>query len=122
MILVNELLKYDEFSQETDVVLSDGEFTLVCFAHPCNLVKGQVFNDDVYVLNAEGIYKSATERSIINKLESHYSYHLSGKVIDIAKQIVQVGEFKICLGGEGIPKDIKEGDFIEFDAYRLDLY
>ena len=44
-----------------------------------------------------------------------------GKIFDKTRNIAQVGEFLINIGG-GIPNDLENGEFVEFHVRRIDIY
>ena len=67
----------------------------------------------------DGIMRSDDENYLIDKKIDYYSYHLQGKVLDVDKRIVSVGNIILKLD-KPIPKDIKNYEFIEFDVLRLD--
>lgn len=51
-------------------------------------------------------------------MKEYYSYHLQGEVIEMTPKI-RIGNIIICLDNT-LPKDIKEGEYIEFLVERLD--
>ena len=89
---------------EASVVVTDGKFELICYAYP--------FNENVMIA-----YEPKYE---VIKLADFYSYKLQGKIIDIEKQIVTVGDIPMEIDGY-IPKDIVNGDYVEFECVHIDL-
>ena len=52
--------------------------------------------------------------------DGFYAYKLIGKLFDLKKRLVSVGEIIISLENN-IPKDIDVNEFIEFEVMRIDL-
>ncbi|WP_239256416.1 hypothetical protein [Listeria ilorinensis] len=119
MIIVKEIKWTDREAMEADVVLSDGSYKLMCFAYPCNLSEKDSFGKIILGFGIVHIYKVDQEVFEIEKSEGFYNYRLVGKLLD--NEILQIGEFKIDLSGENIPRDIQLGSFIEINVSRLDI-
>ena len=76
---------------------------------------------EVETFMCDDIMKVDIEEYMIFKKTDYYSYHLQGKVLDVDKHIVSVGNIIIKLD-KPIPKDIRNYEFIEFDVLRLDCH
>ena len=105
---------------EAIVVISDGEFDIIAFAHPFN---GKI-NDNLSVpllcLNSENIVKVNGEKYRVITSNNEFEQYFQGKVIDKDNSIVNIGNIKIELDSN-LPQDIKNGDFITFKCNRLDI-
>jgi hypothetical protein len=121
MVKIKEIIHCGgESCEEADVVITDGQFDLLCFCYPCKYEKGQIFNEYIRTLDADNIIRAENQNFEVNKLSDHFSYQLSGKLIDKTKGIIAIGKINIEVGGY-IPPDINEGEFISFSTYRLDV-
>lgn len=107
--------------EEADVEVTDGNFSVICFCHPCELQGGQELTMPIHTLDATHIMRISQETYSVDKLHEPFSYHLIGQLIDRANGIVAIGGLLID-AGINIPKDILQGEFIEFRCDRLDIY
>jgi len=57
----------------------------------------------------------------IQERNESFEYFIIAKIIDKTRNIAQVGEFLINIGG-GIPNDLENGEFVEFRVRRIDIY
>ena len=110
---------YDKYSNEADIVVSDGKYDLLCYCYPaqCNKIGTKVnyiiANCTTNIVRVdENIYS-------IQKFGSFYQYHLQGMVFNVDVPMVKIGSIELSLDTH-LPGDIKEGEFIEFDVIRLD--
>lgn len=111
----------DEFSREADIVVSDGKYNLLgycTFAGTC-FVNQLVKEIDAFM--ALNIMRAKKKCYIVQKTDGYYSYHLCGRVLDIGIPMVEIGDLKILLD-TCLPKDIKIGEYIDFDVNRLNCW
>jgi hypothetical protein len=111
----------DEENREAEVMVTDGVFDVLCFSHPFNKTLNDVLTEPLYCLDANQIVISNEQVAFANKGSISYGYSICGKLIDKKKQLILLGKIMMCLDSSDIPKDICEGDFIEFSVLRLDL-
>ncbi|HBM3499323.1 TPA: hypothetical protein LWG67_002737, partial [Listeria innocua] len=57
MIKVKSIYWLDEAAKEADVVLTDGEYNVVCFSHPCELALNGLYNELIYCFDPFDIFK-----------------------------------------------------------------
>ncbi len=117
--------KWDEFSGEMDILVTDGKFNILCYYWPIHsgeLKIGQKI-ESVGTYMAENIMTAElNEGEMAEKTdESHYSYFLIGKVINCEERLISIGELTIKLDGY-LPGDIKVGDIVKLTAARMDAY
>ena len=121
-MFVKRIYSFDEDSGEADLIVSDGAYEMICF---CSLFQSELEImpqiKEIETFMCDGIMRIDSENYLIDKKTDYYSYHLQGKVLDVDKNIVSVGNIIIKLD-KPIPKDIKNYEFIEFDVLRLDCY
>ena len=109
----------DKEINECEVILNDGQFEIMCFAQPYNE------NND-FSINAFLVQNIMTaldnNYSVVKSKNGHFAYSIQGKLLSKNRGEVKVGEFYIKLENpQEIPKDINEGEFVQFNCQRLDL-
>lgn len=121
-MFVKKIYSFYEDSGEADLIVSDGTYDIICF---CSLFQNELQIipkiKEIETFMCDGIMRVDAENYLIDKKTDYYSYHLQGKVLDVDRHIVSVGNIIIKLD-KPIPKDIKNYEFIEFDVLRLDCY
>ena len=118
---IKELLNYDEEAHEADIVISDGQFDLLCYAHPFISGEYKELKAPLSAFMSENIMRTSENEYRIERLQdNYYAHRFHGKIIDLQKRLVTIGNIVIKLENT-IPKDINEGEFIEFSAMRIDL-
>ncbi len=119
-MIIKEIIEYDEAAQEADILVTDGQHEILCYAHP-------FINQDInkFMLEAfmtENVIKVEDKKDVsINKIDKgYYAYKICGRIIDIDKRLVSIGNIVIKIE-DIIPKDIINNDFIEFSVLRVDF-
>ena len=116
---VKEVIDYDPSAQEADIIISDGQFDIMTYAQPF-YDKYKTF--ELYAFSPENILRAIEPISAVTKIDDgYYAYRLQGKLIEVEKCIVAVGDIKIELGNNVIPKDIQVNEYIEFTVLRVDF-
>ncbi len=120
-MFIKKIYNFDEDSGEADLIISDGTYDIICF---CSLFQNELQImpkiKEIETFMCDRIIRIDDENYLIDK-KAYYSYHLQGKVLDIDKRIVSVGDIIIKLDKQ-IPKDIKNYEYIEFNVIRLDCH
>ena len=119
---IKKIFKSYEDYPEADVLVSDGEFELLCYALFYDNKEGDT-NFTLSPLMGESDIMTCDREYKIQKLDDgYYAYKLQGKLIALEKDngIVQIGSLIIHDVG-WIPRDIKVGEFVEFEVMRIDL-
>ena len=110
---------------EADIVVTDGEYELMCYYYDINgEVKEGMPVKEVSTLFAVDIMRLDEKKYLVQKNHGkgeHYSYYLHGKVLDKTVPLIGIGELVIELDAP-LPKDIEQGEFVEFKVGRLDCY
>ncbi|EHF3618558.1 hypothetical protein HB837_04445 [Listeria innocua] len=121
MIKVKSIYWLDEAAKEADVVLTDGEYNVVCFSHPCELALNGLYNELIFCFDPFDIFKlNQKEFSMEVPNDNPDLYILKGELIDATDSIIQIGEFKIDISEGDIAQDIHKGDFVELKVHRID--
>lgn len=117
-MFVKEIKDYDKFSNEADIIISDGQYDLLCYCYPTEIPQKGERVKAVTSFLATDMMRVKDKIFSIKKMKEYYSYHLQGEVIEMTPKI-RIGNIIICLDNT-LPKDIKEGEYIEFLVERLD--
>ena len=116
-MFIKKIIDYDRSAGEADVLISDGRYEILCYAHPFEN-KNKRFS--LVSFMAKGVKRiEAREFKAEKSTNGYYSYNMQGEITDIEERIVKVGDIFIELE-DVIPKDIKTHDFIEFSVARID--
>ncbi|AKQ72683.1 MULTISPECIES: hypothetical protein [Bacillus] len=105
---------------EAEVVVTDGESEIICFAHPLNYKIDSNLEGPIYCFDVAELVKVDKKSFIIEKLDGHFEYRFTGQLIDKQLETVKVGQFLLELDTDW-PGDIKDGDFVSFISKRLDI-
>lgn len=115
---IKEILDYDINAKEADILISDGQNEILCYAYPFENRNHNNFMLEAFM--AKDAIKVEKKRSFIIKSSAgYYAYKLCGRVIDLEQRLISIGEIIIQLE-DIIPKDIINNDFIEFSVMRID--
>ena len=116
---ITNILYFDRHDSEAEVSVSDGLYTVNCYAYPVNSVSVNQCVNGIYGFECTNIEKTDKEIYMIKKLSQYYAYMITAQVIAKDKGTVQVG--KLCINLDApIPNDILIGDYITFSVLRLD--
>ncbi|MDE5856411.1 MAG: hypothetical protein K2H06_05135 [Anaeroplasmataceae bacterium] len=103
---------------EAEIVVKNNDYELLCYC-PSNVNDLKEIN--LHTMLSKNIVKSEVDTGEIVKLDAYFAYKLCCKVIDFKEQLVALGEIKIYLDSS-LPGDVKNGDFVEFEVMRLDIF
>nr|WP_223251658.1 hypothetical protein [Bacillus sp. LLTC93] len=123
-MIVLKIKKINWISQEAseaEVIVTDGELEIMCFAQPLNYLEESELLEPIYCLNVSDLVKVEMTEYRIEKLDDNFSYRFIGQLIDKHDEKVKIGELLLELDNN-LPGDIAEGDFISFSCQRLDIY
>lgn len=109
-------------SQEAEVKINDGKHKITLYSQPCEYSVNQEIDENIHPLEVKNFRKSLElEVKVIKLSNAYYSYRIVGLVHDIDHAIISVGSLKFELNIP-IPSWAEEGDLIEFDSIRFDLW
>jgi hypothetical protein len=108
--------------QEAEVLVSDNFFELLCFSQPLKKHIDEEFKEPIYCFGVSDVMLSTERTSYVKKKDDAYGYFLRGEVLNRNDQIVRLGYIELCLDDCYIPNDIKNGEYIEFNVSRLNIY
>ena len=114
----NKIVYFDKNAQEAHIIVSDGQFDILCYAQP---YRDEAEEFDLLGFMTENIMRADTNEYQVEKIdEGYFAYRLQGQLLDKSKRIVAIGEIEIILE-DRIPKDIQDDEFIVFHVKRVDL-
>lgn len=116
-MFIKEIIDYDRNTGEADVLITDAQYEILCYAYPFEN-KNKQFTLNTFMAKAVK-HIDAREYKVKKSTDGYYSYFIQGEVVDIKSRLVKVGDIFIALE-DVIPKDIKTQDFIEFSTLRID--
>ena len=135
---IKKVLEYDY--NYAEYIVSDGgsdndkELKCVCMSVPLSdgreptigleITRICAFSVDELVIN-KIIKETEKQDSISKHLYNPLGYKLKGRVLDSNQSIVGIFNYKIDLEydyPDGLGKDFKDGDYVEFSVDRLDCF
>lgn len=122
MVSVKEINWISKEALEAEVIVTDGQFELLCFSHPLEKEKGEQLTEPLSALDPDKVVRLETPRLHIKKLDNTFDYLIEGKLIDKESGHVRLGEIIIAVGSHAIPGDLEDGDYISFICDRLDTH
>lgn len=116
-MFIKKINDYDIEAREADIIISDGEYEILCYAQPF-INKNAKFT--LCAFEADNIIRSSEYNSFVKKTDDgFYSYRLQGKVVNRKKRLVAIGKIVIEIN-DNIPGDIEENEIIAFSTTRID--
>lgn len=120
MLLIKDIIWINEEIGEADVIVTDGQYDIRCFAHPFFQQIGEEVEETLSVFEHFGITQSKTREYVVEHL-GNGEYFFIARLIDEVEGIIQIGEITIH-DIDKIPENIKKGDYIQFFTLRVDLW
>lgn len=117
---IKNILYFSKEDQEAEVIISDGDYDLICYACPIDTLERSAGIRELFAFSCMDIVRADERRCSVKKLPQHYAYAMTAKVHSKQKGIVCLGKLRIRLDGD-IPNDISDGEYISFRVQRLDL-
>lgn len=121
-MFIQEIIWLERSCLEAELIVSDGAYRLLCFSCPCEHAVGDELHKPLECLDVHDICVAEENVYDVEKGKNPYSYSLCGKICDINKGIIRVGEIKLHVAQNRIPKDIQSGQFVCFSTSRVDIY
>jgi len=111
-------------AQEAELIVSDGTYECLAFSQPFNMQLNENLMEPLHAMDVDNLMKviNQGERESIERVsESYFSHHCVAKILSREQSLVSVGEIIIQLENL-IPGWAKEGDLVEFNCSRLDIW
>lgn len=120
MIKISNIHWLSESAKEAEVTITDNEFTIKAFCHPCDYNIEQQLEEALHGFMTEDFRKSNDNRYEVLSLEG-FQYFIRGVVLEQMENLIKVGDIKIKLDID-IPSWAEDGDYVEFYCARIDLW
>ncbi len=111
-------------AQEAELTVSDGTHECLAFSQPCKVQLNENLIEPLHAMDVENLMKVIDQNqseNIERVNDSYFSHYCIAKVIKIDESIVSIGGIIIELEC-AIPGWAKEGDLVEFNCSRLDIW
>ena len=105
--------------KEADILVTDGEYQLLCYAQPFSWKECQTEVAALYAFGCGNIVKSENCAVNIAKQTDFYAYELSAEVVSKAEGTVKLGQLILHLDA-ALPGDVQNGDYVTFRLQRID--
>ena len=121
-MIISNINWMSKSAKEAEILVSDGAHEIILFCYPCYYSENQNIEEYIHPLDVENFQKTIDNQVSIFKLaNSYYGYKVVGIVESFDNSIIAVGELKFELSTP-IPSWVAEGDLIEFESMRFDLW
>lgn len=119
-MIVKSLNWISETAREAQLVISDGKNECLAFSHPCNFKEGEVFSGILSSFITKNLMIAPYRQTSIKMMsEDNFEHQCIAEVVNSQENLVRIGDIFISLD-QPLPKDIKDGDIVEFLCMRLD--
>ena len=116
-MFIRKIIDYDKDVGEADILVTDGQYEIICYVQ---LFENKNKHFSLFSFLTKDVKRiEKMEYKVTKGIKGYYSYEIQGKIIDVEKRIMRVGDIFITLE-DVIPKDIKNNDYIEFSVERID--
>lgn len=116
------IVNVEELGTEGYVTIKDGKNKIVAFDCENKFQLGTEIDTILKAILVSNVVRTDDfdKQEHISQLDNG-AQHVCGILEDRICGIIRVGKIRICIS-DYIPRDINEGDSIEFDVGRIDLY
>ena len=117
---ISKIIEFSKDGCEADVYVSDGTFTIMCYAYPVDSVCLGQDVTAVFSYGCKDVVREDKRTFRIQKLPQYYAYSVTAQVLSHQDSSVWIG--KICIQLDtAMPADISDGDFVSFSVVRFDF-
>jgi hypothetical protein len=118
-MIVHSIEWLSQDAQEAVVTIVDGNVELVCFSQPFRTALGSKLTERIHGFDASEVMRARTSMALYEKT-GMWSYFLRGQYMGNGAVLIET--VSVYINEALIPKDIINGEFVEFFVSRLDLY
>lgn len=109
-------------AEEAEVEVTDGHYFCGAFCHPCRVKVGDEIKEPLHIFDIGNLMLSEkSQLGIWSTDERSLTRKVVGRIIDIVEQIVVVGGIRLVID-DPLPGVFQEGNIIEFECARIDLW
>lgn len=117
---ISEIIEFSKDDCEADVCVSDGTFTIMCYAYPVDSVcLGQEITA-IFSYGCKDVVREDERTFRIKKLPQYYAYSVTAQVLSHQEGSARIGKIFIQLD-TALLADISDGDFVSFSVVRFDF-
>lgn len=117
---IQTVLHFDKEGRKAEVIVSDGEYELLCYAFPIAAVEIGMPVSGLSGFSCSDVVRAENPYCAVTKLPSYFAYHMTGILFSKQKRTVRVGGLEISMDAH-IPNDLSDGEYVSFDVQRVDL-
>lgn len=118
-----KVLDFDADAREADILITDGSFSIMCFAPNCediSCIETLKSKGMLITFLADNIYRvDLHECSVIKNAKGYYSYDLIGKRTE--NNSLAIGSIEIIID-KPFPGDIAVGEYVRLSCCRVDYF
>jgi len=103
---------------EADLLVSDGDHTFMCYAHPYASLESIDLESTFFLLGCKNIVRDVGAE-FVRSLKG-YSHKIHGTVISSVDNTIQVGHF-VFECDSPLPGDVRAGEIVSLDCERISL-
>ena len=107
-------------SQEAELTVTDDNYSCLAFSQPCNYKQGDILHEPLHGFIVENLMLSNKQEFRIDNIKN-FQHKIIARIINFDEDLVEVGDIHIKLD-DNIPSWAKDGDYIEFNCSRLDIW
>ncbi len=120
MMIIESISWLSEEAKEAKLVITDGKYKCIAFSHPCDFQVNEILKWPLRAIDCINVMRSYEHTINITPTKKNGLGHKGvGRIIHVQTKLLAVGEILILLNN--LPKDIIDGDFVEFECVRLDV-
>lgn len=112
----------DKENKEAVLEVCGNTKALICFSYPCHYNLNDELNEPLQCLDSYDIISCDEEQIKIERINESFEYKLVGKVKNAEEGIIEVEGFSLCIDRNKMPKDIVNGNYIQFTTSRIDVW
>ena len=105
---------------EAEVEITDGNYSLVCFSCDKNVCKGDSVNASLLAIEISEV-KLIEKEYHIQRTDSSFEHYVKGQLSNNRSQL-NIGNISINIDKNMVPGDIVDGDFVEANISRIDIF
>lgn len=111
-----------EAAQEAEVRVTAGSFAIEAFCQPCDVSVGQELDAPLHIFGIRGGQLVSGKEVGARKIhDERLEQFLVADIVDVESQMLGIGEIRLVVD-DYLPGGLSNGDRIEFECARVDLW
>jgi hypothetical protein len=109
-------------ASEAEVEITDGDLVCIAFSQPCSVGVGDVLKEPLHVFGLRSAMLAEQPKiGISSRSDGGLGRTVVAKLDDKVRQIFAVGGIALAVD-EALPGGLEDGDIVEFECGRIDLW